>query len=119
MLVSVWGLGGEPPRSTRPNFLLQEAPVMWTLNVQFHMLFEELIDFTAEARSRYGLEVELERFYPAAALRVPLEADLRAEISKFGHVDRFWLDTTLSRKNPETRSRFFFGESTLRRGRRG
>jgi hypothetical protein len=64
---------------------------MPSLNIQFHMFFEELTEFVRDVSSRYQLEVELERFYPKAARVVPSGADLTEEIRQFGQVDRFWL----------------------------
>jgi hypothetical protein len=64
---------------------------MRSLNIQFHMLFEELTEFVRDVSSRYHLDVELERFYPKAARLVPSGADLSEEIRQFGQVDRFWL----------------------------
>lgn len=64
---------------------------MPSLNIQFHMLFEELTEFVRDVSSRNQLEVELERFYPKAARVVPSGADLTEEIRQFGQVDRFWL----------------------------
>jgi hypothetical protein len=64
---------------------------MRSVNIQFHMLFDELIDFVSEVTSRYRLQVGLERFYPKASAQVPLGADLAREVGRFGHVDRIWL----------------------------
>ena len=64
---------------------------MRSLNIQFHMLFEELTEFVRDVSSRYDLDVEFERFYPKAARLVPSGADLSEEIRQFGQVDRFWL----------------------------
>lgn len=64
---------------------------MRSLNIQFHMLFEELTEFVRDVSSWYHLDVELERFYPKAARLVPPGADLSEEIRQFCQVDRFWL----------------------------
>jgi hypothetical protein len=65
--------------------------MMQAVNVQFHMLFDELVEFVAEVCSRYQLDVELERFFPTVFHLVPRAANLVEEISRFGDVDRFWL----------------------------
>jgi hypothetical protein len=73
-----------------------------SLNIQFHMLIDELIDFVSEVSSRYQLQVELERFYPKMAHELPLSADLTEEVRQFGHVDRIWfLYKTLKSKRTE------------------
>jgi hypothetical protein len=74
---------------------------MRSLDIQFHMLFEELTEFVRDVSSRYPLDVELERFYPKATRLVPSGADLSEEIRQFGQVDRFWLQckTADSRKS--------------------
>ncbi|HEV3439704.1 MAG TPA: hypothetical protein VG122_20230 [Gemmata sp.] len=64
---------------------------MPSVNVQFHMLPDELIQFVKEVSSRYQLEVELERFYPKALQTVPVDGDLTEEIEKLGQLDRIWL----------------------------
>src|SRR6266702_5887418 len=64
---------------------------MPSVNIQFHILFEELIAFVNYVRSRYQLEIELEKFFPHAFRLVPLDADLAEEIKQFGQVDCFWL----------------------------
>jgi|SRR6516164_194809 hypothetical protein len=64
---------------------------MRSVNIQFHMLFEELINFVSTVSSRYRLQVELERFYPKASVQLPLGTDLAEEVGRFGHVDRIWL----------------------------
>ena len=64
---------------------------MHSLEIQFHMLFDELTEFVRDVSSRYELEVELERFYPKAARTIPSGADLTEEVRQFGQVDRFWL----------------------------
>ncbi len=64
---------------------------MPSVNIQFHMLFEELIDFVGDVSSRYRLEVELEQWFPERARQVPFGADLPKEVRHFGHVDRIWL----------------------------
>ena len=64
---------------------------MHSVNIQFHMLFEELVSFVADESARYQLEIELEQFFPQAFRIVPLGADLIGEIKQFGQVDRFWL----------------------------
>jgi hypothetical protein len=64
---------------------------MPAVNVQFHMLFEELVDFVADVRSRFQLGVELERWFPEVVREIPTDAELKDEIRQFGKVDRFWL----------------------------
>jgi len=64
---------------------------MPSVNVQFHMLPEELVQFVRDVSSRYQLEVELERFYPKALQAAPVDGDLTEEIKKFGQLDRIWL----------------------------
>jgi hypothetical protein len=64
---------------------------MPSVNIQFHMLFNELIAFVRDVSSQYRLEVELERFYPKAVREVPFGADLAEEVCQFGQIDRFWL----------------------------
>ena len=61
------------------------------VTVQFHMLFEELVDFVADMMTRHSLAVELERFFPATTHVVTSPADLSEEIARFGKVDRMWL----------------------------
>ncbi len=62
------------------------------VNVQFHMLFDEMVVFVADMSAKYQVAVELERFFPKpeTVLIVPVGADLREEVKQFGHVDRFW-----------------------------
>jgi hypothetical protein len=64
---------------------------MPAVTVQFHMLFDELTDFIADAMRDHSLAVELERFFPTTTRVVTTPADLPAEITRFGHVDRIWL----------------------------
>lgn len=61
------------------------------VTVQFHMLFDELVDFVADIMTRYSLAVELERFFPSTIQMVTSPTGLSDEISRFGHVDRMWL----------------------------
>ena len=61
------------------------------VNVQFHMLFEELIDFVANVRAQYSLSVELERWFPKTVREVLADADLATAVREFGPVDRIWL----------------------------
>src|SRR5262249_3009867 len=61
------------------------------VNIQFHMLFEEALEFVREVSHRHGLEVELERWHPKARRAVPSGAELRDEVEQFGPVDQFWL----------------------------
>jgi hypothetical protein len=65
--------------------------MMHSVNIQFHMLFEELVEFVSAVSTRYQLEIELERFYPNAVRLVSVGADISEEIRQFGQVDRFWL----------------------------
>ena len=37
---------------------------MPSVTVQFHMMFDELVDFVADMMRDYSLAVELERFFP-------------------------------------------------------
>ena len=64
---------------------------MPAVTIQFHMLFEELVAFVAEMRTRHNLGIELERWFPNKAHEVPQDADLAKEVRRFGHVDRIWL----------------------------
>jgi hypothetical protein len=76
--------------------------MMPSVNIQFHMLFEELVEFVSEVSSTHQLEVELERWFPKTVRGVPLGADLAEEVRRFGHVDRFWLlYMTPESKKPE------------------
>jgi hypothetical protein len=61
------------------------------VTVQFHMLFDELVDFVADMMIRYALAVELERFFPTTTRMITTPVDLLGEITRFGHVDRMWL----------------------------
>src|SRR5262245_18864406 len=61
------------------------------VTIQFHMLFDELIDFVATMMSRYSLAVELEAFFPKKLTVVAESADLTSEVERFGQVDRIWL----------------------------
>src|SRR4051812_44840129 len=75
---------------------------MPSVNIQFHMLFDELVNFMADVSSRYQLEVELERYFPHVFQSVPFNANLAEEIRQFGQVDCFWLVYTSPRsKKPE------------------
>ena len=56
------------------------------VTVQFHMLFEELVAFVADAMSRYSLAVELERFSPAATCTIVSPEGLTGGVARFGHV---------------------------------
>lgn len=85
---------------------------MPSVNIQFHMLYDELCHFIAMVRSQLHLEVELESFFPPGSKKVPPEADLVNEIEKFGSVDRFWLLYTPAKsKKPE---RFMLNVGRLR-----
>lgn len=64
---------------------------MPSVNIHFHMLPEELIEFVADVRSRHQLGVELERWFPDVVREVPPDADLVDEVREFGKVNRFWL----------------------------
>src|SRR5262249_9341353 len=61
------------------------------VTVQFHMLFDELVDFIADMMLHHSLAVELERFFPTTTRVVTSPAAMPDEISRFGHVDRIWL----------------------------
>lgn len=61
------------------------------VSVQFHMLFDELVDFIADMMVVHSLAVELERFFPTTTCTVTSPAVLEDEIARFGHVDRIWL----------------------------
>jgi hypothetical protein len=61
------------------------------VNLQFHMLFDEVVDFVAKVRSQYALTIELERYFPSTFCVVLPDADLKEQIDRFGHVDRIWL----------------------------
>src|SRR5262245_60706968 len=72
---------------------------MPSINIQFHMLLDELIGLVS---SRYQLGVELEQFFPQAFRKVPLNADLIKEVKQFGQLDRIWLlYKTPKSKTPE------------------
>lgn len=64
---------------------------MPVVTVQFHMLFDELIDFLADMMRDHSLAVELERFFPTTTQVVATPDELPLEITRFGHVDRIWL----------------------------
>ena len=76
---------------------------MPSVNIQFHMLFDELLDFVAYVSSQYSLGIELERFYPKAVRELHSDADLPAVVSDFGHVDRIWLLCKLPRSKKSER----------------
>ena len=85
------------------------------VTVQFHMLFEELVAFVADAMSRYSLAVELERFSPAATCTIVSPEGLTGGVARFGHVDRLWLLC----KPPRARKyeRFNLNVGRMKRGR--
>ncbi len=64
---------------------------MPAVTVQFHMLFDELVDFIADMMRDHSVGVELERFFPTTTRVVTTPTKLREEIARFGHVDRMWL----------------------------
>ncbi len=64
---------------------------MPAVTVQFHMMFDELVDFVADMMRDYSLGVELERFFPTTTRVVTTASELTDEITRFGHVDRMWL----------------------------
>jgi hypothetical protein len=61
------------------------------VNIQFHMLPEEVIDFVDEVRARFSLTVELEQWFPDVACNVPPAEDLKHEVQKLGTIHRIWL----------------------------
>ena len=62
------------------------------VSVQFHMLFDELVDFVATMMTRFSLAVELERFFPTKTTQVVIDpGDLSDEINRFEHVDCMFL----------------------------
>lgn len=62
------------------------------VSVQFHMLFDELVDFVAAMMTRYSLAIELERFFPTKTTQVvTTPGELPDEIIRFGHVDCMFL----------------------------
>ena len=61
------------------------------VTVQFHMMFDELVDFIADMMLHHSLAVELERFFPTTTHVVTNPADLPDEVTRFGHIDRIWL----------------------------
>jgi hypothetical protein len=63
---------------------------MPSVNIQFHMLFDELVEFAKEACALLPLEIELERFFPTTVRAIESSSDLAAEVEEFGHVDRIW-----------------------------
>lgn len=60
------------------------------VTVQFHMLFDELVDFVSDMMTRFSLAVELEQFFPTTTQVVKMPAELPDEIARFGHVDLMW-----------------------------
>jgi hypothetical protein len=64
---------------------------MHSVNIQFHILLGELMEFVGEVSSKYQLVVELERFYPKAIRVVSEDEDLPKVAKQFGEVDRIWL----------------------------
>jgi hypothetical protein len=88
---------------------------MPSLNIQFHMLFDEVAEFVRDIRSRHQLEVELERFYPKAVRVVPADADMAEEIRQFGQVDRFWL--LCKTPNSQKKERFMLNVGRERNNR--
>jgi len=64
---------------------------MLSATIQFHMLFDEQIDFVAEVMSRFSLAAELERFFPNTRCEVTSAAELAHAVGRFGHVDCIWL----------------------------
>ena len=72
------------------------------VSVQFHMFFDELVEFVSEVCLHYEMDVELESFFPKTIQVVPFQADMAEEIHNFGPVDAFWLlYTTPRRKKAE------------------
>ena len=64
---------------------------MKSLNIQFHMLYDELINFVADVCVSNSLSIELERWHPKVVREVSLIADLHEKVRDFGKVDRIWL----------------------------
>src|SRR4051794_31580782 len=64
---------------------------MNTANIQFHMLLDEVLVFVDAVRAQYSLQIELERWHPKAVRVLPADADLAAEVRRFGSIDRIWL----------------------------
>lgn len=77
--------------SFRSPSLLANGSTMPGVTVQFHMLFDELVEFVADMMIRHSLALELERFFPKTILIVTSPGDLSDEIIRFGHVDCMWL----------------------------
>jgi hypothetical protein len=61
------------------------------VNIQFHMLPDEVLDFVDVVRARFALMVVLEKWFPDWTREVPPERDLRKSFHKFGPLDRMWL----------------------------
>jgi hypothetical protein len=61
------------------------------------MLLEELIEFVVDVSARHALSVRLERWFPTVVREVPMDANLRTEVRKFGQVDRISLLHTPAR----------------------
>jgi hypothetical protein len=64
---------------------------MPNLNVQFHMLLDESIDFLSDVRAHLSLGIELEQWHPKEVHAVLERHDLATQWRKFGRVDRVWL----------------------------
>ncbi|MCE5327222.1 MAG: hypothetical protein LLG01_12510 [Planctomycetaceae bacterium] len=84
-----------------------------SINIQFHMLLDEMIDFVAAVSKEYSLSVDLERWGPSQANReVSPEEDLVVAARDFGHIDRIWLLYRSARmRKPE---RFMLNVGTFR-----
>lgn len=93
-----WGFGFLVDGPARERDRSPSLQTTWRLitmpgvSVQFHMLFDELVDFVATMMTRHSLAVELERFFPTkTTLVVTTPSDLSEAITRFGHVDCMFL----------------------------
>jgi hypothetical protein len=60
-------------------------------DVQFHMLPDELLGFVQEMMAKYGINVDLERWFPKTKRNVAATQSLKDAVAKFGYPDRIWL----------------------------
>lgn len=88
---------------------------MKTVNIQFHMLFDELLNFVTYVRDLYQLDVELEHWHPARTKLVDQTTSLAAACKGFGQVDRIWLIYKPERS--KTAERFMLNVGTVRERR--
>lgn len=91
--------------------------MMYSVNVQFHMLLDELISMIAELAARHSLAIELERWHPKATSNMSAGTDLAAKARAFGRVDRIWL--LYMPRHSDTVERFMLNVGNLRGNRLG